>query len=412
MHPEPPKETPLTPSRGAQETPSKPALPAHDPECYLCPGNPRATGAVMPSYPSTYIFINDYSAVQESQTPYTPSSSDLLQAHPVTGRCYVITFSPSHNLTLADLPQASIMHIIDTWTSLYAAHLPPTHPHFSHPPPDLGLDPPKAQYTHLQIFENKGAAMGCSNPHPHGQAWCTLGLPSEISTELMHLAEYKHTHPGQDLLSDYAALELEKQERIVFSNSTWLVLCPWWAVWPFETLLIPMRPVASLPALTASEKTDLAEALKQVTIRYDNLFETQFPYSMGIHQAPLSGDGEEHAHLHLHFYPPLLRSATVRKFLVGYVSEVGVLVRAGADAGLGTNLWRNRNGILHPSRRPRGCATSVARWYIATSCRLPRDIFISTFSSPIRTSDNPCTLQGTPGSYALPLITQNTRAIR
>jgi UDPglucose--hexose-1-phosphate uridylyltransferase len=279
----------------------------------------------MPHYASTYIFVNDFSAVKEDQPSYTPPvspdsfdvSSFLLQAQAVKGRCYVITFSPSHNLTLADLPHSSILDIINTWTALYTSHLPSSHPYFSPAPPELGVIPPKEQYTYLQIFENKGAAMGCSNPHPHGQAWCITGLPSEISTELRNLREYKTSHSGRGLLADYVALELQKRDRIVFANMTWVALCPWWAVWPFEILVIPKREVPSLPALTLEEQQGLAEVISQVTRRYDNLFETQFPYSMGIHQAPLSGDGEEDAHLHIHFYPPLLRSATVKKFLVG-----------------------------------------------------------------------------------------------
>jgi len=160
--------------------------------------------------------------------------------------------------------------------------------------------------------------MGCSNPHPHGQAWCTTGLPNEVSAELVQMSAYKKKRDGRGLLVDYVALEVSKGERVVFANSTWVALCPWWAVWPFEMMVIPKREVASLPGLTGEERDGLAEALSQVTKRYDNLFETQFPYSMGIHQAPINGEGAEDSHLHLHFYPPLLRSATVRKFLVGY----------------------------------------------------------------------------------------------
>ncbi len=162
--------------------------------------------------------------------------------------------------------------------------------------------------------------MGCSNPHPHGQAWCTSNIPEEPSLELQNLLKYKREHGGRGMLADYAKLELEKKERLIFSSSTWIALCPWWATWPFETLLIPLREVSTLPELNDDERTGLAEAISQITKRYDNLFETQFPYSMGIHQAPLDGTKEEieASHLHLHFYPPLLRSATVRKFLVGY----------------------------------------------------------------------------------------------
>ncbi|KAA8902236.1 galactose-1-phosphate uridyl transferase [Sphaerosporella brunnea] len=312
------------PWQGAQENPSPPILPAHDPECYLCPGNPRVTGDVMPNYTNTSIFINDFSAVRESQPLYKPprprntDTLELLQAQGVKGRCYVITFSPKHNATLADLSHEALLSIIATWTSLYTSHLPSSHAYFAPAPPDLGVVPPRDQYDYLQIFENKGAAMGCSNPHPHGQAWCTSGLPGEVSTELQHLTAYKKTHDGRGLLADYVHLELQKKERIVFHNSTWVALCPWWAVWPFETMLIPRREIPSLPALTREERDGLAEALSQITKRYDNLFQCSFPYSMGIHQAPLSGEAEEIAHLHLHFYPPLLRSASVRKFLVGY----------------------------------------------------------------------------------------------
>lgn len=159
--------------------------------------------------------------------------------------------------------------------------------------------------------------MGCSNPHPHGQAWCTSGIPDEPGTEFSNMRAYKEKH-GRPLLLDYVNLELTKQERIVFSNSTWVVLCPYWAVWPYETMVLPRREVRSLPELTDEEKNGLAEAIAVITKKYDNLFETQFPYSMGIHQAPVDGSLEEESYLHLHFYPPLLRSATVRKFLVGY----------------------------------------------------------------------------------------------
>jgi len=316
----------------------------------------------MPAYTSTYIFVNDYSAVKEDQPEYAPTAAEatadpsgfLLQAQGVKGRCYVITFSPSHNLTLADLPHDSLVSVIRTWTELYASHLPSSHRHYA--PAELGVLPPKEQYDYLQIFENKGAAMGCSNPHPHGQAWCTTGLPSEVSTELVQMAAYRKKHDGRGLLADYVALEVSKGERIVFANSTWVALCPWWAVWPFEMMIVPKREVASLPALSGEERDGLAEVLSQVTKRYDNLFETQFPYSMGIHQAPINGEGEEDSHLHLHFYPPLLRSATVRKFLVGYVSSrVRVVPYDVANAmAVVTSSWPNPRGILLPSRRLRG----------------------------------------------------------
>jgi UDPglucose--hexose-1-phosphate uridylyltransferase len=172
----------------------------------------------------------------------------------------------------------------------------------------------------MQIFENKGAAMGCSNPHPHGQIWATTSLPEEAALELENLKKYNREQGGGHMLVDYAKMEREKEERVVYLNDTFVLVCPWWAVWPFETMILPVKHIRSLVDLTATEQMHLAEAIAEVTRRYDNLFETSFPYSMGIHQAPLEGTDEEIecSSLHVHFYPPLLRSASVRKFLVGY----------------------------------------------------------------------------------------------
>lgn len=254
-------------------------------------------------------------------------SALFLQAESVTGRCYVLTFSASHNLTLADLSAAEIVPVIDAWTDMYTTHLSPNSPLASIRPPSAvaqdspatQIGRPKQQYSYMQIFENKGAAMGCSNPHPHGQLWTTSTLPEEVSEELVQLKKYRCEHDGRHMLEDYAKLEGEKKERVVFENDSFLALCPWWAVWPFETMIVSKKHKRALVDLDAAEKMHLAEAIAEVTRRYDNLFETQFPYSMGIHQAPLHGSEEdtEASHLHLHFYPPLLRSATVRKFLVG-----------------------------------------------------------------------------------------------
>ena len=255
-------------------------------------------------------------------------SSSLLRAEPVTGKCYVITFSPSHNLTLANLEPSQIVPVIETWTSIYAAHSSPKSPiakgvSTAIPAPTASnaqITKPIAQYRYMQIFENKGAAMGCSNPHPHGQIWTLTGLPEEPAVELQNLQRYRRQHRGNHMLEDYANLEVEKEERVVHQNESFVVICPWWAVWPYETMIVPRFHVRALPDLSAQQRQHLAEAIADITRRYDNLFETQFPYSMGIHQAPLEGsDGEiEASYLHLHFYPPLLRSATVRKFLVGY----------------------------------------------------------------------------------------------
>ena len=278
--------------------------------------------------------MNDYSAVKEEQEDYTPRdaagslSSLLLQAEPVKGKCYVLTFSSAHNITLADMSPAEILPIVKTWTEIYTAHISPksplaaiakpTHLPPSNPHADVGT--PKDQYRWMQIFENKGAAMGCSNPHPHGQIWTTTSLPEEPAIELEQLRKYHREQGGAHMLTDYARLEREKNERVVFKNETFLVVCPWWATWPFETMVLPVKHLRSLIDLDEKEQMDLAEAIAEITRRYDNLFETSFPYSMGIHQAPLEGSSEEIdcSSLHLHFYPPLLRSATVRKFLVGY----------------------------------------------------------------------------------------------
>lgn len=239
----------------------------------------------------------------------------------------MLTFSRAHNLTLADLSAEQILPVIHAWTNLYATHLSPASSlakavgPTNLPPlgPEASITAPTAQYRYMQIFENKGAAMGCSNPHPHGQVWTTSSLPEEISLEVEALGKYRKAHGGAHLLEDYAALESRKKERVVFENENWIVCCPWWATWPFEVLVIPRRHVRALVDLTDKERTGLAESLAEVTRRYDNLFETSFPYSMGIHQAPLEGTEEEieNSYVHLHFYPPLLRSATVRKFLVG-----------------------------------------------------------------------------------------------
>ncbi|KAL4754568.1 hypothetical protein BDW72DRAFT_165654 [Aspergillus terricola var. indicus] len=321
------------PWQGAQETPSKTTLPEYDAACYLCPGNKRAQGDHNPKYEKTFIFVNDYSAVKEEQAPYHPevgneAESFFLRADPVTGKCYVLTFSAAHNLTLADLSPAEIVPVINAWTDVYIAHLSPSSPlataasklTISSDSPAASLAKPNEQYRYMQIFENKGAAMGCSNPHPHGQIWTTSSLPEELAAELEQMKKYRREHDGGHMLADYAALESKKQERVVFENDAFLVICPWWAIWPFETMIISKTHKRALVDLDDNEKVQLAETIAEVTRRYDNLFETHFPYSMGIHQAPLEGSEEEieASYLHLHFYPPLLRSATVRKFLVGY----------------------------------------------------------------------------------------------
>ena len=289
---------------------------------------------------------------------FTALSSELLRAEPVTGKCYVITFSPFHNLTLADLRPWQILPVIAAWTQIYTAHisqnsalarvslpttLQPASPH-------ARITKPNAHYRYMQIFENKGAAMGCSNPHPHGQIWTTTSLPQEVAAELENLKRYRREQGGLHMLEDYAKLEAEKKERIVYQNPTFLVLCPWWATWPYETLILPTTHIRGLPDLTPPQRMHFAEAIAEITRRYDNLFETHFPYSMGIHQAPLQGIEEEieASYLHIHFYPPLLRSATVRKFFVGYEllaepqRDITPEQAAGKLRGCGGELYRTK----------------------------------------------------------------------
>ncbi|CAO1603574.1 galactose-1-phosphate uridyl transferase [Xanthoria calcicola] len=322
------------PWQGQEEAAAATTLPVHDPSCYLCPGNKRAAGNVNPQYENTLVFVNDYSAVKEVQTDYKAPDRDgslsslFLQAESVTGKCYVVTFAPSHNLTLADLAPSKIVLVIETWTNLYTAHLSPSSPLVKTVapttlPPSNSHDNhvhPNAQYRYMQIFENKGAAMGCSNPHPHGQIWTTSSLPEEPAIELEQFKRYHREQGGCHMLEDYAKLEVDEEERIVYANAAFVAICPWWATWPFEILIIARRHRRALTDLSLEEKEQLAGIIAEVTRRYDNLFETQFPYSMGLHQAPLEGSDVEIecSYFHIHFYPPLLRSATVRKFLVGY----------------------------------------------------------------------------------------------
>ncbi|EWC46339.1 galactose-1-phosphate uridylyltransferase [Drechslerella stenobrocha 248] len=324
---------------GQEETPSRNALPEHDPECYLCPGNKRSGGARNPDFDGTFVFVNDFSAVKEDQVDYETSLSDdkaslLLKAEGVKGKCYVICFSPAHNKTLADMSIPEICLVINTWQKLYR---------------DVKQDTP---FRSIQIFENKGDAMGCSNPHPHCQAWATSHLPEEPAAELTNMVEYQRAH-GSCMLCDYLAIELEKKERIVAENDGWLAICPWWAFWPFETLVISKRCIKSILELeTDKEKELLAQIMSAITTKYDNLFETKFPYSMGIHQAPLRGTDEEHAanHVHIHFLPPLLRSATVKKFQVGYEllaepqRDITPEQAARRLQGLSTELYRKKLG--------------------------------------------------------------------
>lgn len=272
-------------------------LPAYDPDCYLCPGNHRAGGARNPEYVSTYVFTNDFSALLPETPRVTESDHSLFQTQSVPGTCRVICFSPRHDLTLPEISVDEIRQVVDVWSEQVV---------------ELG-----GLYRWVQIFENKGAIMGCSNPHPHGQVWALDALPNEPAKEDERQKRYyaEYSHP---LLIDYLALEYNQGSRIVVENDHWLATIPFWAIWPFEILLLPRRHVLRLPDLSDNERDALSCLLKRMLIKYDNLFETSFPYSMGWHGAPNDNQDYRHWQLHAHFYPPLLRSATVKKFMVGY----------------------------------------------------------------------------------------------
>lgn len=285
------------PWQGQVEAAPAEARPPYDPACYLCPGNARAGGVQNPAYTGTFVFTNDFAALLPDTPEDASAPHPLLRAQGTRGASRVICFSPRHDLHLARMPVGGVRSVVDVW----AAQIE-----------DLG-----AQYRWVQLFENRGAAMGASNPHPHGQVWAGSALPNEPARETRAQQAYWEQH-GAPLLVDYAALEAERGERVVVENADWLAVVPYWAVWPFETLVLPRRPVQRLPELTPAERDSLAALLKRLLTRYDNLFETSFPYSMGWHGAPTDDGAYSGWQLHAHYYPPLLRSATVRKFIVGY----------------------------------------------------------------------------------------------
>ncbi len=287
------------PWQGATEDTAPDTRPAHDPDCYLCPGNRRANGRQNPVYTDTFVFDNDFAALLDEPLDDAPAEDPLLRWEPVRGICRVLCFSPRHDLTLAHMDDTAIRRVVDLWIQQTT---------------DL-FDKPSIRS--VQIFENKGAMMGCSNPHPHGQVWATSAIPTEIAREDASQRAW-HAEHGRTLLADYARREQAAAERLVLTAPGWMALVPWWARWPFETLLIPERPVARLTELRDTEADGLARIVGQLTRLYDRLFNTSFPYTMGIHQAPAGSESAGHWHLHLHFYPPLLRSATVRKFMVGF----------------------------------------------------------------------------------------------
>jgi UDPglucose--hexose-1-phosphate uridylyltransferase len=271
----------------------------YDPTCYLCPGNDRAGGLKNPDYANTFVFTNDFAALLPDTPGQDVSRGRFFQAEAETGTCRVICFSPRHDLTLAEMSPEEIRLVVDVWAEQVA---------------ELGA---QEGIGYVQLFENRGAVMGSSNPHPHGQLWANRRIPSEPAKEDLQQRAYFERH-NSPLLLDYLAAELEEGSRLVVENDHWVVLVPYWAVWPFETLVLPRTHLLSMADLSHEQRDGLAHILKRLLTRYDNLFETSFPYSMGWHGQPTDGGRYPHWQLHAHFYPPLLRSATVKKFMVGY----------------------------------------------------------------------------------------------
>ncbi len=274
--------------------------PRYDENCYLCPTNSRIGGHKNPNYKGTFVFENDFAALlSDAPEGKYDKGNGLLKAESESGICRVINFSPDHSLTLAQMEENAIVGVVDTWIDQYK---------------ELGA---KDAINHVQIFENKGDMMGNSNPHPHGQIWAQRTVPVEpakkLGTQKQHFED-----KGKGLLADYIELEIQEKERIVFENKHFLVIVPFWAVWPYETMIVPKRMMKDISMMNLEERKAFAEAIKQITVRYDNLFEISFPYSSGIHQAPTNGENHDYYHWHMSFYPPLLRSATVKKFMVGY----------------------------------------------------------------------------------------------
>ncbi|HPC36929.1 MAG TPA: UDP-glucose--hexose-1-phosphate uridylyltransferase [Candidatus Marinimicrobia bacterium] len=285
------------PWHGGQEPVASEERPKYDPECYLCPGNRRASGAVNPSYTSTYVFTNDFPALFPDTPDRRRNSNKFIRSAIISGTCRVICFSPRHDLTLAEMAVEEIRNVITVWAEQTM---------------ELG-----EKFSWVQIFENKGAMMGCSNPHPHGQVWAVNSLPNEPYKENRRQSAYFKQNKSV-LLTDYLLYELESRERVVLENENWLAVMPFWAIWPFEILLLPRRHILRLPDLAPAERNSLASILKSLLVKYDNLFQSSFPYTMGWHGAPTMAGDFDHWQLHAHFYPPLLRSSSVKKFLVGY----------------------------------------------------------------------------------------------
>ena len=287
------------PWQGQIEPSAASAPPEYDPACYMCPGNVRATGARNPAYPATFVFDNDYPALRPENAQDREDAQGLFVARSESGICRVVCFSPRHDLTIARMKIPEIQGVVNVWAEQYS---------------QLGADPSIA---YVQVFENRGALMGASNPHPHCQIWATSSLPNEPAKELAAQKEYLAVHE-KCLLCAYLEQEHSQGERMVVQNSHFSAIVPFWAIWPFETMVIPSRHVGMMAELTPEEREGLADILKRLTTGYDRIFDVPFPYTMGFHQSPTDGQPNSAWHLHGHFYPPLLRSPAIRKFMVGF----------------------------------------------------------------------------------------------
>ncbi|MDT0552671.1 UDP-glucose--hexose-1-phosphate uridylyltransferase [Urechidicola vernalis] len=286
------------PWQGQEETPSTEKRPTHDESCYLCAGNTRISGDVNPNYTGPFVFTNDFAALQKDSPDFN-FNDGLFKAESEKGICRVICFSPDHSKSLAEMSVPNIQKVVDTWIKEYK---------------NLGNN---EGINYVQIFENKGAVMGCSNPHPHGQIWSQSSLPNEVQKKDTQQKNY-FTENKSSLLETYIEEELNKDERIIFKNDDFVVFVPFWAIWPFEAMIAPINQQSSISEMNANQQKNYAEAISVLTKAYDKLFNCSFPYSSGIHQAPTNNENNDHWHWHMSFYPPLLRSATVKKFMVGY----------------------------------------------------------------------------------------------
>jgi len=286
------------PWQGQNEIVSNVVRPSHDSSCYLCAGNTRINGEKNPNYEDVFVFTNDFAALQSDSKSFSVNDG-LIKAESEQGICKVICFSPDHSKSLADMDVKDIDKVIKTWQEEYTS---------------LGAN---ESINYVQIFENKGAVMGCSNPHPHGQIWSQSTLPNEVDKKNKQQQKYYNKNQ-RSLVGEYLSQELEIKERIIYENNDFVVLIPFWAVWPFETMIVPKRQYSNITEISETESLSFAEAISVITKAYDKLFECSFPYSSGIHQSPTNGKSNSHWHWHMSFYPPLLRSSTVKKFMVGY----------------------------------------------------------------------------------------------